>query len=77
MWTQGYGAVSGLLSTPSNIAKGIAPISAAAIWATGHNYVPVEWTVLGVSVVSAAAFVVAMRLSRNVGDQRCVSMTGG
>ena len=77
MWTEGYGAVSGLLSMPSNIAKGIAPISAAAIWATGHNYVPVEWTILVVSVVSAAAFVVAMRVSRDAGRQRCVSMSSG
>ncbi|MFC0401784.1 MFS transporter [Paraburkholderia rhizosphaerae] len=63
MWTEGYGAVSGLLSMPSNIAKGIAPISAAAIWSIGHNYVPVEWTVLLVSLVSAAAFVVAVRFT--------------
>ena len=63
LWTEGYGAVSGLLSMPSNIAKGIAPISAAAIWAIGHNYVPVEWAVLLVSLVSAAAFVTAMRMA--------------
>jgi predicted MFS family arabinose efflux permease len=64
MWTEGYGAVSGLLSMPSNVAKGIAPISAAAIWAIGHRYVAVEWTVLLVSLVSAAAFVAAIRLTR-------------
>lgn len=63
MWTEGYGAVSGLLSMPSNIAKGIAPISAAAIWAIGDNYLPVEWTVLLVSLVSAVAFVMAMRFA--------------
>ncbi|SAL81532.1 major facilitator transporter [Caballeronia telluris] len=32
MWTEGYGAVSGMLSFPSNVAKGIAPIAAASIW---------------------------------------------
>jgi predicted MFS family arabinose efflux permease len=63
MWTQGYGAVSGLLSMPSNIAKGIAPISAAVIWAIRNNYLLVEWTVLLVSLVSAAAFVIAMRFA--------------
>jgi len=63
MWTEGYGAVSGLLSMPSNIAKGIAPISAAAIWAIGGNYLLVEWTVLLVSLVSAVAFVMAMRFA--------------
>jgi predicted MFS family arabinose efflux permease len=69
MWTEGYGAVSGLLSMPSNIAKGIAPISAATIWAVGRNYVAVEWTVLAVSMVSAAAFVAAMRVSRHASGQ--------
>lgn len=63
MWTEGYGAVSGLLSMPSNIAKGVAPISAAAVWAAGGSYVPVEWTVLLVSLVSAGAFILAMRFS--------------
>jgi predicted MFS family arabinose efflux permease len=45
MWTEGYGAISGLLSAPSNIAKGIAPISAALIWTIGQSYVAVEWAV--------------------------------
>ncbi|MFC3105265.1 MFS transporter [Salinisphaera aquimarina] len=61
MWTEGYGSISGLLSVPSNIAKGIAPISAAALWAVQQHYALVEWTVLAVSLVSFAAFVVAMR----------------
>jgi len=63
LWTEGYGAVSGLLSLPSNIAKGIAPVSAALIWASGHRYAPVEWTVLAVSLVSAVAFMFATRFS--------------
>jgi MFS family permease len=61
LWTEGYGAVSGLLSMPSNIAKGIAPISAAAIWTMTGNYLPVEWTVLAVSLVSMCAFVFVAR----------------
>jgi len=65
MWTEGYGAVSGLLSMPSNIAKGIAPISAAAIWAIQRDYMPVEAVVLAVSLVSASAFIVAMRFARS------------
>jgi hypothetical protein len=64
MWTKGYGAISGLLSLPSNIAKGIAPISAAAIWSIQHRYGPVEWMILSVSLVSAGAFILAMRFSR-------------
>ncbi|MBT2791070.1 MFS transporter [Paraburkholderia strydomiana] len=64
MWTEGYGAVSGMLSFPSNIAKGVAPIAAASIWTVTSSYVPVEWAVLLVSIVSAIAFVAAVQLSR-------------
>lgn len=63
MWTEGFGAISGLLSLPSNIAKGIAPISAAALWSIQQSYLAVEWTVLAVSLISAVAFIVAMRLA--------------
>lgn len=63
MWTEGYGAVSGMLSLPSNIAKGIAPIAAASIWSCTHGYVAVEWTVFLVSILSALAFFVAVRVS--------------
>ncbi|MES1926575.1 MFS transporter [Salinisphaera sp. T31B1] len=61
MWTEGYGSISGLLSAPSNIAKGIAPISAAALWAVQQDYAPVEWTMLAISLVCFAAFALAMR----------------
>ncbi|RDK01477.1 MFS transporter [Paraburkholderia lacunae] len=64
MWTEGYGAVSGMLSFPSNVAKGIAPIAAASIWSFTHGYVAVEWTVFLVSILSAIAFFVAVRVSR-------------
>jgi len=63
MWTEGYGAISGLLSAPSNIAKGIAPISAAALWTVQRNYALVEWVILGVSLVSTSTFLVAMRFA--------------
>ncbi|MDR5794246.1 MFS transporter [Caballeronia sp. LZ008] len=65
MWTEGYGAVSGMLSFPSNIAKGIAPIAAAGIWDFTHGYAAVEWTVFLVSILSAIAFLVAVRASRH------------
>ncbi|WP_429563493.1 MFS transporter [Paraburkholderia sp. MM6662-R1] len=65
MWTEGYGAVSGMLSFPSNVAKGIAPIAAASIWSFTHGYVAVEWTVFLVSILSAIAFFVAVRVSRH------------
>lgn len=63
LWTEGYGAISGMLSFPSNIAKGIAPIAAAGIWSITHGYRAVEWTVFLVSTVSAACFFIAARTS--------------
>jgi hypothetical protein len=48
--------------------KGVSPIS-ATIWAVDGDYLPVEWTVLLVSLLSAAAFVIAMRLAPN---RKCV-----
>jgi hypothetical protein len=54
-----------MLSFPSNVAKGIAPIAAASIWSFTHGYVAVEWTVLLVSILSAIAFFVAVRGSRH------------
>jgi len=64
MWTEGYGAVSGMLSFPSNVAKGIAPIAAAGIWRFMHGYVAVEWTIFFVSILSAIAFFIAVRVGR-------------
>ena len=61
LWTEGYGAISGMLSFPSNIAKGIAPIAAASIWGLTHGYVAVEWTVLLVSSLSAFSFFIAAK----------------
>jgi predicted MFS family arabinose efflux permease len=60
MWTEGYGALNGLLAAPSNVAKGIAPISAAMIWTMRESYVPVEWVVLFISLVAMVAFGTAM-----------------
>ncbi|ACD14641.1 MFS transporter [Burkholderia cepacia] len=61
LWTEGYGAISGMLSFPSNIAKGIAPIAAASIWGLTDGYVAVEWTVLLVSALSAVSFFIAAK----------------
>jgi predicted MFS family arabinose efflux permease len=66
MGMEGFGAINGMLSTPSNLAKGVAPIAAATIWASGRSYVPVEGAVLVVSLVSLAAFCVAMGFARRI-----------
>ncbi|WNC94889.1 hypothetical protein RI103_33830 [Paraburkholderia sp. FT54] len=43
--------------------RGDSPISAATIWAIDGDYLPVEWTVLLASLLSAAMFVIAVRLA--------------
>lgn len=63
LWAEGYGAISGMLSFPSNVAKGIAPIAAAGIWSMTHGYQAVEWMVLLVSMMSGACFWIAARTS--------------
>lgn len=70
MWIEGYGAISGMLSMPSNFAKGIAPISAAAIWSFEQRYIPVEWVILLVSSMSAVAFILAMHFARRAATCR-------
>ncbi|WP_408348526.1 MULTISPECIES: hypothetical protein [Paraburkholderia] len=53
-----------MLSVASNVAKGMAPIAAASIWSFTDCYVAVDWTVFLVSLLSAIAFFVAVRVSR-------------
>jgi hypothetical protein len=53
-----------MLSVPSNVAKGIAPIAAASIWSFTHGYVAVDWTAFLVSILLAIASFVAVRVRR-------------
>lgn len=65
IWTEGYGAISGLLSAPSNVAKGVAPITAALIWSASQSYTYVEWAVLLVSLIATVAFGTAVFATRS------------
>lgn len=79
LWTQGYGALSGMLSLPSNIAKGLAPIAVAGAWGLTIAYGPVEQGFLFVALVAAVAYVMAGRYSgRRVQtpDSGCVMHEG-
>jgi hypothetical protein len=79
LWTQGYGALSGMLSLPSNIAKGLAPIAVAGAWGLTMAYGPVEQGFLFVALVAAVAYVMAGRYSgRRVQtpDSGCVMHEG-
>jgi hypothetical protein len=59
LWKEGYGAINGLLSLPSNIAKAVGPIGAALIWSWHGNYFAVLWTVFAMALLSALSFWIA------------------
>lgn len=63
LWTQGYGALSGMLSMPSNLAKGLAPIAVAGIWSVTMTYGLAEYVFFSLALVATAAFVIAARYS--------------
>jgi predicted MFS family arabinose efflux permease len=56
LWREGYGAISGALTLPANIAKALAPSIAAFVWAFFGNYGPVLWVIMAGALVSAAGF---------------------
>lgn len=56
MWREGYGAINGALTLPSNIAKALAPSVAALIWSVTGNYHQVLWAIFAGALVSAAGF---------------------
>jgi hypothetical protein len=56
MWREGYGAINGALTLPSNIARAIAPFGAALIWKAGGNYDAVLWAMFGAGCAAALAF---------------------
>jgi MFS family permease len=56
LWREGYGAINGALTLPSNIAKALAPSLAALIWGAVGHYGPVLWVILAGALVSGAGF---------------------
>jgi predicted MFS family arabinose efflux permease len=56
MWREGYGAINGALTFPSNVAKAIAPFGAALLWDGAGNYDTVLWWMTAGAAVAALAF---------------------
>lgn len=54
-----YGRISGSLVAPSMLAKALAPVAAAALWALGPGYGPVLVALVAGSAVLTLAFVAA------------------
>jgi len=55
MWREGYGAINGALSLPSNVAKAAAPFGAALVWSVA-GYPGVLAVALVGSLIAALAF---------------------
>ncbi len=61
---QRYGAVSGLLSTPSTIARAAGPVAAAAVLMAFEDYKAVLWVLIAVGAIGAICYGVAAALHR-------------
>ena len=60
-----YGAINGLLTIPTMLARALGPAAAAAIWMIHQSYQPVLIAVCGTSVLFAVSFWSASWLSRS------------
>jgi predicted MFS family arabinose efflux permease len=59
-----YGAINGILTVPMTLARAAAPVGAAALWASGHDYDNVVYALVLGACVLAMSFGVAATLSR-------------
>ncbi|HET7596557.1 MAG TPA: MFS transporter [Burkholderiales bacterium] len=64
MWREGYGAINGALTLPTNIARALAPFAAALIWSASGRYDAVLWSVFGAGCAAALAFGYAAAVRR-------------
>lgn len=51
-----YGAINGLLTFPSTLARALAPVAAALLWSTTMSYDVVVWAIVACAVVLAFSF---------------------
>ncbi|HZT51583.1 MAG TPA: MFS transporter [Stellaceae bacterium] len=56
LWREGYGAINGALTFPVNLARGLAPYGAAAIWSAAGNYDEVLRAAILCGIVATLAF---------------------
>lgn len=64
LWREGYGAINGALTLPTNIARALAPFAAALIWSASGRYDAVLWSVFGAGCAAALAFGYAAAMPR-------------
>ncbi|WP_372618586.1 hypothetical protein [Falsiroseomonas sp.] len=56
---EGYGQVSGALTTATVLPRTAAPLALALVWEAAGGYGPVPWVLFAVTALGALAFVVA------------------
>ena len=61
---QSYGAINGLLAAPGLLAKAVAPMLAAALWAAAGSYDAVIMAIISTAIVMVLAFAIAVWTSR-------------
>ena len=55
-----YGAINGVLTVPTTVAKALAPFMAAAIWSAAGDPSLMLWTILGSALIGTVGFVLAL-----------------
>src|SRR5207249_2694965 len=59
-----YGALNGALTIPTTVAKALAPVVAAVLWAATGDPSCMLWTMLGSTLLGTVGFVLALRGAR-------------
>ncbi len=62
--TRAYGALNGILTFPSTLAKAFAPLVAAWIWSSTMSYGAVSWAIAICAILLAISFWLAAWVSR-------------
>jgi MFS family permease len=55
-----YGAINGALTVPTNVAKALAPVVAAAIWSAAGDPSLMLWAILGSALIGTVGLVLAL-----------------
>ena len=60
-----YGAINGLLTFPSTLARAVAPVAAALLWSATASYTPVLWSIVACTAILALSFWLAAWVSHS------------
>jgi MFS family permease len=73
-----YGALNGALTTPTTVAKALAPVGAAAVWSATGDPAMMLWAILASVLLSTVGFVLAISgASRSMAQTVSQDVEGG